>query len=373
MIVALASSKVRVELRGAGSKRRRIPHAFVLASTFAMIVALSSNGVCAQKTDVAYEFVHEPPSLPGEERGSPKGTVNVDAGNITIRDRASDTIVGVRLDSYQAVKPSLAFENGWLVRNDLGMGAAYVFRNDYSDFLFNCVYAPSKDVRVLLAASQLRSGEGLSMPTSRDLKIVFQTGYLASIKKIWDTSTLLPEAGVTMFTARSAEPRSAANAVSRLEMGTVGGYMFNVAIRPTYQSRVEVGYNAQTVAYDDAMAQSRQKQMQSSVGYAQVFDDCSRLSGRYRTGAGTEQVNLQLERRGFVVGVQQTKTANNLDRAIRVGFSQPLGGSGPKQPSCMGMPIAATGLQPLVDATTARPLFLPNQPTARFASSRPAS
>src|SRR6476469_154320 len=108
MIVALASLNVMVELHEVGMKWRRMPLAIVLASTFVTIVAVPSNGVCAEKMDATYDLVLEPPSLPGDERTNPKGAVNVDAGNITIRDRAPDTIVGVRLDGYQAVRPSVA-------------------------------------------------------------------------------------------------------------------------------------------------------------------------------------------------------------------------------------------------------------------------
>lgn len=372
-MVALASPKFLTALHEAEFNWRTLPIAIFWFLTFATLVVFPFAALGVERAGSAYEFGAEPPSLPGEERANPKGAVNVDAGNITIRDRAPDNILGVRLDSYQAIKPSVALENGWLLRNDLGVGGAYVFRNDYSDLLFNGVYAPRKDVRFQMSVSQLRSGEGFSMPNSRELQTVFQTGYLFSVKKIWDTSTALPEAGVTVFTAKSANPHSQANAAPWLEMGTLGGYMLNLAIRPTYSSKVELGYKAQSVSYDYAMAESHEKQMLSNVGYSQVFDDCSRMNGRYSTGAGTDQVNLQFEKLGFIVGVQQTKTANNTDRAIRVGYSQSLGGSGPKSPTCMGTPIAPTGLQALVDATTARPTFLPNQPIAKFAALRPAS
>jgi hypothetical protein len=341
--------------------------------TFATLAANPFSAVGAEKARSTYEFDAELPSLPGEERANSKGAVTVDAGNITIRDRAPHTILGLRLDSYQAVKTSVAFENGWLLRNDLGVGGAYVFRNDYSDFVFNSVYAPSKDVRIQLSISQLHTGEGFSIPNSRTLQTILQTGYLASIKKIWATSTVLPEAGVTVFTAKSAAPHSYTNMAHRLEVGTLGGYMLNLAVRPSYQSKVELGYKTQDLIYDYAMAEPRQKQIQSSVGYSQVFGDCSRVNGRYSTGAGTDQINLHFERRGFVIGMQQTKTANNTDTAIRVGYSQPLGSPLAKYASCMETPIAPTGLQSLVDATTARPGYLPNHPIARFAALRPAS
>lgn len=372
-MVALASLKFPLTLPNAELKWRTMRLAILVYPTIVMAAAFPLAAEAAEKAELAYEFDAKLPSLPGEERATPKGAVNVDAGNITIRDRASDNILGVRLDSYQAIKASVALENGWLLSNDLGVGGAFVFRNDFSDLLFNGVFAPSTGVRVQMSVSQLRSGEGFSMPNSRELQTVLQTGYLASIKKMWNTSAALPEAGMTVFTARSANSPSQTSSASQLEMGTLGGYMLNLAIRPTYQSKVDVGYNAQSVTYDYAMAEPRQKQLQSSVGYSQVFEDCSRVNGRYSTGAGTDQVNLQFERRGFVVGMQQTKTANNTERAIRVGYLLPLGGSGPKFPTCIGTPIGPTGLQALVDATTARPAFLPNQPIARFAALRPAS
>lgn len=372
-MVALAYPKSLFALHEVELNWRILRLAVVLYPTFATLGAFPLAAAAEEKTESAHKFDADLPSLPGEERANPKGAVNVDAGNIIIRDRAPDNILGLKLDSYQAIKPSVVLENGWLLRNDLGVGGTYVFRNDYSDLLFNGVYAPSNDVRFQMSVSQLRSGEGFSMPNNRELQTVLQTGYLASIKKIWNTSDALPEASVSVFTAKSAHPRSQTNAASHLEMGTLGGYLLNLAVRPTYHSKVELGYNAQSLAYDYAMAEPRQKQIQSSVGYSQMFDDCSRVNGRYSTGAGTDQVNFQFERRGFVVEMQQTKTANNTDKAIRVGYSQPLGGSPTKYVNCMETPIAPTGLQSLVDATTARPAYLPSHPIVRFAALRPAS
>lgn len=338
------------------------------------LASLSFSASAAVSPEPAYEMGREPPSLPGEERANSRGAVAVDAGNITIRDRAFHNTVGVRLDGYTALKPSVAVENGWLLRSDLGVGGAYKFRNDYADLLFNGVYAPRRDVRIQLALSQLRSGEGFAVPQSRDMITVLQTSYVASIRKLWDKSRVLPEAGISFFTARAADPGKRDTGTQQLEMGSLGGYMVNLAARPAYHSKVELGYRSQSTAYDHPLIDVlREKQAVRSIDYSRQFDDCSRINGRYSTGAGANQVNLQFERRGFTVGLLQSRTAQGTDNMIRVGYSQALGGSATRPPSCNGKPIAPASLQALVDSTISRSPFLPSQPVARFAALRTAN
>lgn len=348
---------------------------FSLSGAVAFLIA--STSFCAVAAEISTqldEFATEIPSLPGEERANPKGAVNFDAANITIRDRAPHNTLGVRVDGYRAIRPSVALENGWLLRNDLGVGGTYVFRNDYSDFLFNGVYAPRRDVRMQVSVSQLRSGEGVPLPQNRELITVLQTGYVASIKKLWDKSRFLPEAGGAVFTAKAVDPNEQRLATHRLEMGTLGGYMLNVSARPAYHSKIELGYKSQSVFYDHPLTdQLRQKQSLRTIDYSRVFDDCSRINGRFSTGAGTNQINLQFERRGFIIAMLQTRTTHYTNNAIRFAYSQPLGDSVPKTASCSGKAIAPTSLQALVDSTISRSPDLPNQPVARLAAFKTAS
>lgn len=338
------------------------------------LASLSFSAGAAVSPEPAYAMGREPPSLPGEERANPRGAFAVDAGNITIRDRAPHNTLGVRLDGYTAIRPSVAIENGWLLRSDLGVGGTYKFRNDYVDLLVNGVYAPRRDVRIQLSLSQLRSGEGFALPQSRDLITVLQTSYVASIRKLWDKSRVLPETGIAIFTARAADPNKRDTVTQQLEMGTLAGYMLNIAARPAYHSRIELGYKSQSLAYDHPLIDAlREKQSVRSIDYSRLFDDCSRINGRYSTGAGVNQVNLQFERRGFTIGLLQSRTAQGTDHMIRVGYSQPLGNGGPKHASCSGKPIAPTGLQALVDSTISRSPFLPSQPVARFAALKAAN
>jgi hypothetical protein len=338
------------------------------------VASFAFSASAAVSPESAYEAGREPPSLPGEERANPKGAVNVDAGNITIRDRAPHNTLGVRVDGYSAIRPSVAIENGWLLRSDLGIGGAYKFRNDYADLLFNAVFAPRRDVRIQMSVSQVRSGEGFAVPQSHDLITVLQTSYLASIKKVWDKSRVVPETGMSVFTSRAADPSKRDMATSQLEMGTLAGYMLNIAARPAYHSKVEFGYKSQSVAYDHPLIDVlREKQSVRSIDYSRLFDDCSRINGRYSTGAGVNQINLQFERRGFTIALLQSRTASSTDNVIRVGYSQPLGSAGPRHASCSGKPIAPTSLQALVDSTISRSPFLPSEPVARFAALKASS
>ena len=373
MMAIPRSPAIHASLHAAESAIRKWQGGLLRAFAPATLASLAFSATAAVSPEPAYEMGRELPSLPGEERANPRGAVAVDAGNITIRDRAPHNTVGVRLDGYTAIRPSVAIENGWLLRSDLGVGGAYKFRNDYVDLLFNGVYAPRRDMRIQLSFSQLRSGEGFAVPQSRELISVLQTSYVASIRKLWDKSRVLPESGISVFTARAADPGKRDIGLQQLETGTLAGYMLNIAARPAYHSRIELGYKSQSIAYDHPLIDAlREKQSVRSIDYARVFDDCSRINGRLSTGAGANQINLHFERRGFTIGLMQSRTAQGTDNMIRVGYSQALGGS-PRHASCSGKPIAPTSLQALVDSTISRSPFLPSQPVARFAALRTAS
>lgn len=374
MMTSLQSSAMHASRHAVGFATRLWPGSVLLAFVPMTLASLSFSASAAVSPEPAYEIGREPPSLPGEERANAKGAVAVDAGNITIRDRALHNTLGVRLDGYTALRPSVAIENGWLLRSDLAVGGTYKFRNDYGDLLFNGVYAPRRDVRIQLSLSQLRSGEDFAVPQNRGLITVLQTSYVASIRKLWDKSRVLPETGISLFTARAADPGKRDAGTQQLEMGTLAGYMLNIAARPAYHSRIELGYRSQSIAYDHPLIDGlRERQSVRSIDYSRQFDDCSRVNGRYSTGAGANQINLQFQRSGFTIGLLQSRTAQGTDNMIRVGYSRPLGSGGPKHASCSGQPIAPTGLQALVDSTTARSPFLPSQPVARFAALKTAS
>lgn len=374
MMASLRSPAIHASFHAVEFAIRGWPGSVLRAFVPITLASLSFSASAAVSPEPAYEMGQEPPSLPGEERANPRGAVAVDAGNITIRDRALHNTLGVRLDGYTAIRPSVAIENGWLLRSDLGVGGAYKFRNDYADLLFNGVYAPRRDVRVQLSLSQLRSGEGFAVPQSRELITVLQTSYVASIRKLWDKSRVLPETGISVFTARAADPGKRDTGTQQLETGTLAGYMLNIAARPAYHSKIELGYKSQSIAYDHPLIDVlREKQSVRSIDYSRQFDDCSRINGRFSTGAGANQINLQFERRGFSIGLLQSRTGQGTDNMIRVGYSQPLGNGGPRQASCSGKPIAPTSLQALVDSTISRSPFLPSQPVARFAALKTAN
>jgi hypothetical protein len=372
-MASLRSPAIHASLHAVEFSMRRWPAHMLRVFVPMTLASLSFSASAAVSPEPAYEIGREPPSLPGEERANPKGAVNVDAGNITIRDRALHNTLGVRLDGYTAIRPSVAIENGWLLRSDLGIGGTYKFRNDYTDLLFNGVYAPRRDVRIQLSLSQLRSGEGFAMPQSHELITVLQTSYVASLSKLWDKSKVLPETGMSVFTARAADSSKGNTGAQQLEMGTLAGYMLKFAARPAYHSKIEVGYKSQSTAYDHPLTDVlREKQSVRSIDYSRLFDDCSRINGRLSTGAGVNQLNLQFERRGFTIGLLQSRTAQGTDNVIRVGYSQPLGSGGARHASCSGKAIGPTSLQALVDSTISRSPFLPSQPVARFAALKTA-
>lgn len=300
------------------------------------------------------------PSLPGEERSEAADAVSVEQGSIALSERSFDNVLAVRLDGYQELAPAVVLEKGWLVSRNVGIGGVYSVQHGTSELVLNGVYAPRRDVRVQLSASQSR------MDGAIDQALV-QTGMLTSVRKQWVKSRVRPEAGVAVFTARAAGAERQAMAMHGLEMGTLAGYMLRLAAMPMARTRVELRYQAQNIVYDNPLltGQWRDRQASTSVDYSRRFDDCSLFRGRFTSGAGLSQADLRFERGAFSVGYLQTRSDDYQDSMVRFSYSLALDGSPQPAARCEDVATAPTPFRTLVDAAAARPSYLPSEPLTR--------
>lgn len=329
------------------------------------LISFPIASVAAQDKLVVGADASEVPSLPGEERAGQFDAINMDTGRIALVDRSFDNVVGVRLEGYRELAPAVVLEKGWLVSRRLGMGSSYAFRSGSSELVLNGVYAPRKDVRIQLSASQKRIDGVLASFGGAD-KTIVQTGMLSSVKKQWAKSRVLPEAGFTVFTARAATEEMRDVTKPGLEMGTLAGYLLKLAAVPLYRGRFEVSYQAQRTRYDHPQtAQWRDSQASTSVDYSQGFDDCSLLHGRLTVGPGLSRTDLRYQKGAFSAGFLQTRNNENIDRAIQFTYSVSLDAGRAPAAKCHASPDAPAPFRAIVDATTARSPFLPSAPLTR--------
>lgn len=310
----------------------------------------------------------ELPSLPGEARAEHADALHVAPERIALREGAYDGMVGVTLDGYRDDLPSLSLEKGWLVSDRLAMGGAYTVRSRASELVLNAVYANRPDVRILLSMSQLRASDAVYAQNG-DARTVLQTSYLSSVRKQWNKSRMLPEAGVTVFVSRAAGADRRGSAADGLEMGTLAGTMLRLAARPMARTRVELSYQAQSTVYDHPLTPyARDLQASGSLDYSHTFDDCSRLHGRYTGGHGLSRTDLGYEKGAFRFGLLQVRGADYSDNMIQVGYALPLGRARPARARCEPTPAAPSAFRTMVDAATSRSPYLPSAPTTRTVS-----
>jgi hypothetical protein len=305
------------------------------------------------------------PSLPGEQRAERATPVKVDTGTIALRERSFDDVLGVRLDGYRALAPSVVLERGWLMSEELGVGGAATVRSGASELVLNGVYAPRRDVLLRLSVSQLRAGR-IATGGGAEQETVQQTAYVSSINKQWSKSRYLPEAGFALFSARADGIDRQTMASEGLQTGSMAGYMVKLAARPMQRARIELSYQTQDVLYGYNPADlSRDLQASTSVNYVQSFDDCSQIQGRYTAHPGVAEADVRYQFRGFNVGVLQTRGSSYTNTAVRIGYSMPLGAVKPAPVNCAAAPSAASPFGAVVDAATARSPYLPKAPLTR--------
>lgn len=308
------------------------------------------------------------PSLPGEARAAEADLFNVNAASIGLSERSFDNVLGVRVDGYQNLAPAIVLEKGWLISRRLGVGGNYSMRSGSTELVLNGVYAPRRDVRVQLSASQIRMSGFASSFGGNDETLV-QSGLLSSIKKQWDKSRVKPEAGFALFTARASGAGRQDASVPGLEMGTLAGYMLRLAAMPAARARLELSYQAQSTQYDNPFTPRwRDSQASSSVDYAQALDQCSLLRGRFTMGPGFDRTDLRYENGAFSVGFLQTRGVNRQDRMVQLRYSLALDTGRRPAAGCEASPGAPTPFRALVEAVTARPSHLPSEPLTRTVS-----
>ena len=119
-------------------------------------------------------------------------------------------------------------------------------------------------------------------------------------------------------------------ASSTLAVGRMQGYMLNLGLRPTPQSRLELRREISQLTYAAAPhAQRDEASFSSRVSYAQHFDNCLRFQSGYSMAPDAERLDLKLARNSWDIrlshaqdgGSSKTPEAADANSAIRKALS----------------------------------------------------
>lgn len=302
------------------------------------------------------------PELPGANEAP--GRFDLDGQSATIGYDTRFEKWGATVDEYADANPSLTVDYGTLLTSSFGAGISATRSSDYSEVLVNGVYAPMRDLRVRMAGGQLRGlGDGSSgLEYAPDA--VLQNNYQLDVRRYWGDSTLLSDVGLAAYAleANSASSSDAARA-SELALGRLDGYLLDLGLRPTRQSKIELRRELGRLTYyfDDDVRDASYL-VSHRVRYSQHFDNCLRLRGGYSASPQSDQVDLNIARNNWQINISRAQASGDSNTSVHLGYAIPLGISGNRSDNCGSAPEGAPAFESIVDAATRRPRHFPYEP-----------
>ena len=286
-------------------------------------------------------------------------------GGVTLGYADADAGWGALASRPAGTDPALQLTYGSVLSEGLGAGLHVQVRPKQSEVILNGIYDPADDLRLHLAVGQLRSNNTYQFVYGDYAKSVAQSSYLLDVRKYWVPGSLLRNFGASAYQAGSRD-RGAEETVlhpdgtGRLATGTQKGYMLNLSLAPTSYSKLDFGQGIDRTEY--AMADGASNGAGNAVrqaSFTQYLDDCLQVRGGYRGNPWTDEVQLDMTRGSWQVGVSRQTARESGDSAVafKMGYSIPLGTS--RTVKCSSKPASSTAFAPVFKAVTARPDKLP--------------
>ncbi len=322
----------------------------------------------------AHDVTQSLPDLPGADHGSPAyfnmGKDSAALGYATRFEKLNAT-----LDQYFGVTPSVRVDYGLQLADRFGAGGFYTRESAQSELVLNGIFAPKRNLRYRLTGSQLRSFGGGGDGTGT----ISQNGYLVGAKKYWDDQRYLSDLGIATYVVHANAPVDAmAGNPDAAEagdlpsappaLGELLGYRFDVGMQPTARSRVEWRREIGRLTSFFPVGEQRDEAVASNrVKYSHRLGNCTQLQGAYSMTSGADHLDLKLARDGWALRVSQEMEGVR-DTTVRLSYAIPLGSTSGRRNDCGDAAIATPRFAPLVDAATARPPQLPDQPVSTIAA-----
>lgn len=272
-----------------------------------------------------------------------------------------------KFDQYLGLNPNVKLDYGLQLTNKLGAGGTFTRQDAFSEVVLNGVYAPQKNVRLRVTGAQLRNVDGFSLFANGDGNPVLQNSYLLNARKYWSKYRYLSDLGLTAYsTEANASPaltEMTEGESSPSRVGRKDGYMINLGLRPTSQSRIELRREFSHLSYylgEDARYATQS--ISSGIKYSHYLDNCVRLQGRVSTSTDSGRLDLNIARNNWSINLSREQNGEDANLAILFGYTVPLGTRPSHGSTCNNTTQKVPAFEPIVDASVTRPVQLPSEP-----------
>jgi hypothetical protein len=325
------------------------------------------------------EIVRNLPELPGADNAAPAHfDLNQQRAIVGYGTRAQRW--GAKLGEYANLNPSFKVDYGQLLSSTFGAGAAFTHEQAYSEMLVNGVYAPKRNFRLQLTGSQLRASNHYSATSGDNVNSVLQNSYLLDLKRYWDQGKLLSDVGLATYVveANSAVaadmpalrnigfPDAGEDHLARPALGRLDGYMLNLGLQPTPDSKIELRRELGHLTYYPAAgARSEEQLLSHRIKYSHYFDNCMRFQGGYSTSAAYDRLDLKVAKNNWIINLSQTQDGYGNATAVQIKYSLSLDGPKTSVKDCRPQPESGRTFERIVDAAVKRPHLFPHEPLTK--------
>lgn len=282
-----------------------------------------------------------------------------------------------KLDHGVEDRATIALEYGLLLNSKLGAGATFRHDRGFSEFVGNAVYAHRSNLRFRLTGAQMRKTEGnayaAGAPSFR------QDSYLLSARKFWPAERFVSDLGLAVYTV-SAAP-SAASYLSAMPAppmqdsdedrpdsitGTkMDGFMLNLGLRPTWDSRIELRREFSHFDYGAGVATPRREfHSTGRLVYQRFFGSCTRFRGGYGAGSDGGRLEVGLANDKWGISLAQDLGSNRSGASLYFSLSLPFDGKLAQRSDCTVPGRDGPSFAPVMEAALQRPPQLPSDPIA---------
>lgn len=267
------------------------------------------------------------------------------------------------IDYSHGLPPSMRLTHSLRLTDKLGAGARLQHGGGMSEVLLNAVYAYKRNVRLRFAAGQRKTASDFD-----DGPPVEQQSYLFSARKYWERR-LWTDASVTVYTG---EARNTADGLPQMleddsmaavevqpwrddsSYSRIRGSALQVGFAPATYTRVELRHEfLRTSYYSGGHPAQDEADRISHFRFRQELRNCLLLSGGFKDGTGTRQLDLQLRDARWRIQLHRDFTHASAP-SIWIGYSRAFDGAGSAAAECtrdQGQPR----FEPMLTAAARRP------------------
>ncbi|WP_420473768.1 hypothetical protein [Noviherbaspirillum sp. ST9] len=316
------------------------------------------------------------PNLPGSDL-PPALQWQLDEQGASITYEAHTEKWEAKLDHDVDGRATIALEYGLLLNSKLGAGATFRRDRGYSEIVGNAVYAHRSNVRFRLAGAQMRKTEGNAY--AADTPSFRQDSYLLSARKYWPAERFVSDLGLAVYTVSAAPSvTSYLSAMPGLPMqdgdedrpgsitgAKMDGFMLNLGLRPTWDSRIELRREFSHFDYGAGVAQAR-KEFHSTgrLVYQRFFANCIRFRGGYGAGNDGGRLEVGVANDTWGISLSQDLGSSGSSASLYFSLSLPVDGNIAQQSECTVPGEYGPSFAPVMEAALQRPPQLPSEPIA---------